>query len=170
MTSLIQEGTHPAVALSHQFGKAGTDDKPNVGIMFKIIDGPDKGRTIPWFGYFTAKTFERTCESLRYCGWKGTDIANLGTLDQIVDLDVAHEEYEEKQRARVNWVNRHGGMSLKNPMNEAEIAKLAAKLKSKALKIPEVDGIKHTESEASDNSVASGDEPPPPSDEDFDWS
>ena len=105
---MISKGTHPAVATDIQWGTAGQDNKKQIAVTFRILEGEDQGLNITWFGYFTAKTYERTCEALRYCGWRGNQLDDLGTLDQKVQIVVEHEEYEGKNRAKVAWVNAFG--------------------------------------------------------------
>ena len=137
---MISEGIHRALAQSIQFGHAGQDDKEQVAVEFRLTnpDDPECGYSITWFGFFTEKTIKRTIESLRYCGWKGDDLAELPTLADTgmladeVDLVVQHEEYEGNVRAKVAWVNRPGGgrVQLAKPMEATSLASFAARMKS----------------------------------------
>jgi hypothetical protein len=136
---VISIGTHRAIAQSIQFGFAGQDDKEQVVIEFRLTNGddPDFGHSISYFGFFTDKTIKRTIESLRYCGWKGDDLAELpvlaetGMLPDEVDLVVDHEEYEGNVRAKVKWVNRPGGgrVELAKPMEPTSLAAFSARMK-----------------------------------------
>lgn len=138
---MIPAGTYLAVAQSTQWGKAKSGTK-QVAVEFQIIDGSYAGHSITWFGYFTEKTWKRTCEALRYCGWKGDDLTNLGSLNQEVNIVIEHEEYDGKLRAKVAWVNRPGAgqVKLSDPMSDAELRQFAAQMRQRAREIAEVEG------------------------------
>lgn len=124
-----------------QWGTTPNDTK-QIALAFRILAGPQDGHTITWFGYFTEKTYKRTMESLRYCGWRGNKLVDLGPLDQKVKIVVGHEEYEGKTVAKVQWVNRFGSgtVQLKNPMSPDELSKFSELLESKASEVPEAPG------------------------------
>lgn len=137
---MIPAGTYTAKATgSFDFGKAakGTEQ---VAVEFEILDGPEAGRCLTWFGFFTEATTERTIESLRYAGWQGDDITTLDGLgSRRVSLVVEHESYNGKVIAKVQWVNRFGGMGvvkLKQPMDEKQKRQFAAKMKGFAASVP----------------------------------
>lgn len=158
---MIAAGTYQAVASGTQWGTAGEDNKKQIVVAFRLLDGPQVGQSISWFGYFTTKTWERTVEALRLCGWKGTDLENLGSLDQKVELVIEHEEYEGKTRARVQWVNKLGGgqVKLKNPMSPTEVRGFAAMMKDRCAQIKEVDG-ERVAAEAVQQAVSQESAPP----------
>jgi hypothetical protein len=139
---MIPEGTYVAIARTHQWGetKAGTRQ---IALEFEIVEGDFANRTVPWFGYFSDKTWERTCESLRYCGWKGDDLADLGALDYQVQIVVEHNEYDGKCFPRVAWVNRLGSghIKLQKPLPQEELRRFAARMRSRAAGIKEVEGL-----------------------------
>lgn len=128
-----------------QFGESSTQ-KPQVCINFEILEGDDAGRRIAWFGYFTEGAAQRTVESLRYCGFKGNDLAMAVTqdLDQVVQLQIKHEEYKGKVSAKVAWVNRGGGggYKLEKQMGKSQLAQFAAMMKGSVGAIPEAPGKK----------------------------
>lgn len=85
--SELQAGTYKAVAVPvdvdgmstyAQFGmtKGGNGKAPTkqVAVQFELLEGPAAGARLTWFGYFTEKTWQRTVEALRYCGFKGDDL------------------------------------------------------------------------------------------------
>ncbi len=150
---MIPAGTYEAVATDSQWGTTANDTK-QVALAFRIISGAQEGNGITWFGYFTEKTYKRTMESLRYCGWRGNKLMELGQLDQKVKIVVGHEEYEGKTVAKVLWVNRFasGMVTLKNPMSPDELQTFSASLEEKAAEIPESVG----ESIESDDQSAKG--------------
>src|SRR4051812_44973200 len=115
---LIPAGKYPARAEHWRLAQASTGSE-QVAVDFKFTD-PTLG-SILWFGYFTDKTFERTVESLRHCGWKGSDVLELDTpqadlnANEVV-LVIEHETYEGKTRAKVAWVNARGGVGITTPL------------------------------------------------------
>lgn len=157
--SLVPEGFYLAVARAFpdengieqlaQFGRS-KNGNAQVLIHFEIIEeGNDHaGVVLPWFGSFAKGAYKRTLESLRYCGWRGTDVSDLGALDQTVTVQVEHNEVEgengPKTYARVAWVNRPGmgggRVKLQAPMDATQLRMFAASLKDEAARIPEVSG------------------------------
>ncbi len=156
MATLIPQGYYTAVATKVetengpsfvQFGYTSTDKK-QVAIAFEITEGEFKGRRLTWFGFFTEKTYERTLESLRYCGFKGDDLsaAQHQDLDQEVSLAIEHEASQKdgKIYPTVRWVNgsRSGGVKLAKPMSADDLRKFGTAMKSRAAKVKEVEGKK----------------------------
>jgi hypothetical protein len=140
---MIEEGTYTAHAVQWDWGFAGTDKKRQIAVQFEILEGPYAGYTITWFGFFTEKTMQRTIESLRYCGWQDDDIIKMegmGTLQ--VQIVVGHEEWEGKPRAKVRWVNRLGGgtIKLESPMDMAQKRLFAAEMRMHAKQVPPIKG------------------------------
>jgi hypothetical protein len=82
----------------------------HVVVMFEIVRGPYSGRKIPWFGFFTERSWERTLEGLRRCGFQGDDLATLNAqrLDAMVSVKVehAHNQRSGLIYERVAFVNR----------------------------------------------------------------
>lgn len=140
---MIDPGTYKAVAIAEdvQFGKAKSGTK-QVAIPFRVTEGDFAGHVITYFGFFTDKTWKRTLEALRYCGWKGDDLSELGPLDQEVEIVVEHEEYDGKTRAKVAWVNRIGSgrVQLQDPMGDDELRQFAAQMRTRAQGVPEAEG------------------------------
>lgn len=77
--------------------------------QFRLLEGPDEGRTITAFLYFTQEgNTKRSLESLQHCGctFPDGDIFNLeGFGASDVRLVIEHEEYDGKMRAKVKWIN-----------------------------------------------------------------
>jgi len=152
--NLIEPGYYRAVATPIsvegggetyvQFGESSKSATPQVVVNFEILEGPETGRRIAWFGYFTEKTVARTVESLRFCGFKGDDLAGAVTqkLDQEVQIVVAHEDYEGKAQAKVRWVNRSGGdgFRMDKPMVGSALTKFAAQMRNAVKAVPEASG------------------------------
>jgi len=136
---MIPAGYYQAKCTETQwcFSSKGTKSIACLFELFIDADVPEKNTTITWYGYFTDKTWERTCESLMHMGWSGDDLSELGELEQTVSLDVAEEEYEGRVRNKVQWVNPVGrkGISNSNPMSEQDIQQFAAQMKSRLGKL-----------------------------------
>jgi hypothetical protein len=125
----IPDGIYIARALTGALGYT-KDGKECVGVEF-LLEG---GQHITWYGYFTEKTEERTIESLRICGWTGTDLDNLEGIDtNEVQLVIESEEYDGKMRSKVRWVNRTGGLAMSSPLDEGQARSFAARMKGKVL-------------------------------------
>jgi hypothetical protein len=121
------------------FAKNGTEQ---LGVDFVITEGPSEGQHITWWGFFTDKTADRTIESLRIMGWQGDDLCDLTGIDQNpVDLVIEAEEYEDKRTGeirsigKVRWVNRAGGLSLKDAMSPAQAREFAARMRGKVVSL-----------------------------------
>ena len=119
-----------------KFGRASTGSQ-QVLMMFEILEGVHEGAKLPWFGFFTENAWERTIESLRYCGFQGDDLSTLGeqTLDQVVSVKVEHNTNKNSGQvyARVAFVNElgAGGVRLADAMTSDEVRDFAAMMKSK---------------------------------------
>lgn len=136
---LVPEGRYVARAAgAPQWGKTSKGNEQLL-LMFTVTEGGHAGQQVAWFAVFTKKTDTRILESLRYCGWRGSDLAQLGALDLDVEIDIEHNSYNpEKTYARVAWVNRiGGGIKLESPMSAAEVRGFAARMKSAAIAVPE---------------------------------
>ena len=124
----MRAGTFKARAVDWALGFTG-EGAPQVAVAFLIIGGDCDGEQITWYGYFTEKTERRTLESLRVCGWKGDDLADLAGLgDDEVALVVKEDVYQGETRLKVAWVNRPGGLVMKARMNPEEAKRFAKQM------------------------------------------
>jgi hypothetical protein len=137
MTAL--HGTYRARAVSGGLGYA-SNGTEQLGVDFMITEGPNEGQHVTWWGYFTEKTADRTIESLRIMGWQGDDLCDLTGIDQNpVDLVIEAEEYEDKRTGeirsvgKVRWVNRAGGLTIKDAMSPAQAREFAARMRGKVV-------------------------------------
>lgn len=132
----IPKGRYRARAMRTEndgLGNSSNKGTPQVVLVFKLLEEDFHGETLPWIGYLTDATEERTLESLRICGWKNDDLSDLdGVCDNDVELVVDHERYEGKLRAKVQFVNRIGGFKQKAPMSQDAAKAFAAKMRDKA--------------------------------------
>lgn len=106
-----------------------------IAVTFELIDPP--GQVIVWYGYFSDKTWERTIESLRACGWVGTDFEEfcygqplpLG-FDKTVELVIDHEpDQNNVLRAKVRWVNSVRGPAVKRVLDSNQARQFAARMR-----------------------------------------
>lgn len=113
--------TDPETGNDHYvfFGYSPNTNTPQVVAYFEILDGPMRGIVLPWFGFFTDDSRERTRESLRLLGWDGDDLRSIDdfVLNNEVSVTVEVDTTSDgKTRARVAWVNQPGAgfIRLKN--------------------------------------------------------
>lgn len=136
---MTPNGTYKARATEGALGRTSAG-KPQVAVAFTITEGEHAGSVVPWNGYFTEKTEERTLESLRHCGWNTDDLSNLaGISDNEVSIVVEVEDFETdtgeiRQASKVRWVNASGGgLRMKERMDDADAARFAQQMKAKVL-------------------------------------
>ena len=109
----IPDGNYPAIPCKigespvAQLGVSKAKKSPQVLIWFQVTDGPYKGSRVPWFGYFSKDSAERTIGALRLCGFSGQDIYDIENqkLDGSVLVTVENASYQGKSNCRVAWVN-----------------------------------------------------------------
>ena len=158
---MIEAGTYEARPITAALGST-KGDKPCVGVEFELLD---TGAHISWFGYFTEKTTERTIESLRFCGWTGQDLDNLseiGAKEKLtVQLVIEQEEYEGKVTAKVQWINRGGGLRLNKPLDGQAAKAFAAQMKGAVVAYDQAKGIVKQAQPAATNGARSEDVFPP---------
>lgn len=128
---MISEGRHPARATDLQFGKTETG-KDQIAITFEIVEGPERGELITYFGYLTEDAAKHAFKALAVCGApKGKKLEELAVddLPSLVSLVVENETYKGKTSAKVQWVNRpgQGGFKLKHTVEGAELRQLSTK-------------------------------------------
>lgn len=130
-------GTYRGVPVECGLGVTSTQ-KEQIAVVFELLDPP--GERLTWYGYFTDASIETTYKALRAIGWQGCDITEFAAgalpegVDKQVDLVVEMEEGNDGvYRPRIRWVNGGGGVAIKTPLNAAQTATLAARLKAKFL-------------------------------------
>jgi hypothetical protein len=176
---LVPVGTYRAKALQWVLTEIGEKKTPAVAIEFAFVD-PELGK-ITWDGWLSEKALERTVESLRHCGWEGSDVSELHGLDaNEVELVIEHEEYEGNTYAKVRWVNRGGGLSHKTPLSGHAAKFFASQLKDKIKALDASKGATAPRTAPKSQSArrsaptssadpAGPPEPPPLSDDDIPW-
>lgn len=180
---LIPEGYYPAVAVRTEgedgirlarWGRSAGENKTRQILMyFELLEGPHAGTRLPWFGYFTKASYERTLQSLRYCGMVGDDLASIESepMDQRVSVAVEHHTYEDRQGTektvvRIAWVNRAGSGTIKlaDPMSQPDLLKFAAQMKAKLAAVPIAKGEKAAPAEKAASGSSGQGTPAPASD------
>jgi hypothetical protein len=132
---LIEEGAWKARCCAWDMGTTQSTGNEQVGLDFVILEGPNTGSHITWYGYFTDDTWERTVESLRLCGWGGSDLSDLSGVDSNeVRIVIEHEaDLQGEYRARVKWVNNLGGVAMKNRMDVGAQKAFAQKMRGRII-------------------------------------
>ena len=105
----IPAGTYPARAVDAQLGQSTQKGTEYIGVTFEIRDPELEGEQIEWQGWLSEKALPYTVQALQNAGWKGDDIENcmrdgLGSVD--CELMIEWEEYRNKYRAKVKFVNK----------------------------------------------------------------
>lgn len=131
---MIDEGAWKARACEGTLAYTGSKNK-QIAVDFVLLEGPNEGAHITWYGYFTDETWERTIDSLRIMGWGGTDLDDLSGIEsEEVRLVIAHEpDLQGELRARVRWVNALGGIAVKERMDAGAARAFALEMKGKIL-------------------------------------
>lgn len=119
---MIREGSYDAVAVPDNNGVVAqwdhtANNNKYVAVTLMILEGPYRGHRAYWRGYFTKETHERTMESLRYMGWDNNQLTDFGRLNSRVSIEINHQTYKGKTRARVAWINPLRGRSGWKPVN-----------------------------------------------------
>jgi hypothetical protein len=141
--------------------------KEQVVVSFHVLTPDAQEQRLTWYGYFTEKTADRTLESLRHCGWTGDDLTDLTGLDaNEVQLVVEDEEYEGKVTAKVQWVNKAGGLALKAPLAPDKAKAFAASMRDRIRAMDAAGGVRKPSAAPKPASLAAP-EPPPHSDADL---
>lgn len=81
-------------------------------IGFEILDGPEAGSTITWYGSFANDmAVDISIKSIKACGWTGSDLSNVDLPGTEVELVIVHDEYPKgsgKMSAKVKFINGPG--------------------------------------------------------------
>lgn len=119
--------------------------KRQIGIDFVLLEGPNIGAHITWYGYFTDASWERTIQAMQYCGWGSSDLNDLRGIDaNEVSLVIDHETHPTtgEVHARAQWVNQLGGVVMKSRMDSGQTAAFAAEMKGRIIALGASGGSK----------------------------
>lgn len=130
---MIPAGTYfaRAVASGIQWGYT-RNGNTQIVVPFEIETSDSQDSRISWYGVFTDRTRDRVIESLRHCGFRGSNLEDLGPLDTRVSLVIEDIEYNGRTYPRIRWINAHGTgrAKLSQPMTPDEVRNFAAKMRS----------------------------------------
>lgn len=131
---MITSGTWKARGCEADLGHTSTGNE-QVGVDFVLLEGPDVGKHITWYGYFTEKTTDRTLDSLRYCGWQSDNLADLSGIDVNEVYIVIEDEPDQDGmlHSKVRWVNQLGGVQLKERMGPGDATAFAQRMRGAVL-------------------------------------
>lgn len=127
-------------AISFQLYDAEDNKAPQVGVELRVIEGPEAGKTIFWYGSLHENAQEYTAKALRDMGWSCNDITALEGLGSL--KVVAVEKIEEyKGKPRTKWMIFP--VKTPKPTLEADAkASFGARFKALAAAVP---AVKQTE-------------------------
>lgn len=127
-----------------------------IGVKLRVIEGPETGRDIFWYGSLHENAQEFTAQALRDMGWSCNDITacqGLGrTKVHVVEKHDTYTDSRGKTRKSVKW--QVWPIRTPKPTLEADkTASFAAKFKALAASVKPVERTEHN---------AGLDELPPP--------
>lgn len=129
-------GKFRAQALEGSLGYSSTG-KEELAVQFLILEGPDEGKKITWWGYLSEAAADRTLQSLLYSGWDGQDVSVLkGLGSKNVILDIQEDTYNGVTKTKVAWVNSLSAKPTHSPdraMSESQKSSFAAKMRGRTL-------------------------------------
>lgn len=165
---MIEAGRYKAKGVLGALGET-SKGAPQVAVLVEITEGEHAGTQLTWHGYFTQLTEDKTLEQLRVLGWSTDDLDDLKGIDaNEVSIVVEHETDDKGEtRAKVRWINRPGGLAMKQVMDATAAKKFAASMKAKAIAsrkaggAPQRNGALPPRRQAQDEPSPFDNEPPP---------
>jgi hypothetical protein len=92
---------YTAQAVSFQIYEAEGTKAEQIGVELRVVDGPEAGKTIYWYGSLHENAQQYTVEALRSMGWSCNDIGTLEGLGSLKVIAVEKEEtYKGKTRTK----------------------------------------------------------------------
>ena len=108
---------------------------PQVGVLLEFVEGPYKGTSITWYGFFTEKTKAATVRALRTLGWVSNDLTDLSAVRGEAPCTIQVEpDLQGVPRARVRFIGG-GVIAMKTVMNEEQKKAFAASMQAFAATI-----------------------------------
>lgn len=129
-----QPGVYNMRATDAELGfTQGTDaepPKPQVGVLLEFVDGPYKGTSLTWYGFFTEKMRAGTIRALRSLGWQGDDLSELSSVRGEAPCTIQTEpDLTGVVRARVRFVGG-GAIAMKTTMSDEQKKAFATSMKA----------------------------------------
>jgi len=134
--------------MSIQWGPKTTNSPFQACLCFEILSGPYAGQQLSAWLYFGEKSYQRSLDALRACGFSGDDIDKFSNQrpENEVSIVVEHEVDDKgKTRAKVKWVNKPGtgnGFVFKERLPANDLRSFSARLKGKLKATPAYEGKK----------------------------
>jgi hypothetical protein len=171
MPVIDQAGSYRAKVIGKDLCYTSTG-KEQVAVGFEVTDeGPQHGRHITWYGFFTEAAMGYTFEKMRTLGWTGSDVSDLSGIGESGEVEIvcSEETYNSKTLIKVQFINALGsaGMGIKNTMDAAGKKAFAEKMKSFVLGWDPSASRKNTTTNQVKTSSRQREEPPPPTDADI---
>lgn len=120
-----------ARAIDAGIGRASTGTM-QIAIEFEYLDEPGG---ITYYGALSDAAFEYTMKAIRAAGFQGDDLADLSSLIGAETpeciLVIGPEEYNGKTTRKVKFINRIGGLALKDAVQGDDLKAFARKMKGK---------------------------------------
>jgi hypothetical protein len=160
--TLIPAGKYKVKCVDAKVGKAKTGTI-QIGCALEIVEGPQSGQMLTWYGFFTENTEERTVAAMRTLGFRGNDIRRLESMFEgaTAQAVVDHEKNQDgKLVAKTNWINPIGVM-MNEVLDGAELASFGKRFAGLAARLG--GGSKPAGNAPSNNGRRDSrdDEPPP---------
>lgn len=76
---------------------------PQIGVKLRVIDGPDAGKEIFWYGSLHENAQQYTAEALRAMGWSCNDITVLEGLGSL-KVHAVEKITEYKGKPQTKWM------------------------------------------------------------------
>lgn len=127
--ALHPEGRFKAVIEDHGY----MPTKDGSGMQFFAKFNTNDGKVITGFFALSGGAAEHTLKRIRAMGYNGDDMNELTEGNVLIgnecEIEVKHETWQGKERAKVVWVDPKGGAQVKRLEAGANIAKFNALLK-----------------------------------------
>lgn len=116
--------------LGYTQGSEGNPPSPQVAVLMEFVDGPYKGQSITWYGFFTEKTKTGTIRALRLLGLVGDDVSDLSTVRGQAPCTVQVEpDLHGVAQAKIRFVGG-GAIAMKNTMSPEQKKAFAASMQA----------------------------------------
>lgn len=108
MAKMIDTNRYEGVAVSHEIIEGGmkddgTEKAPQVAVVLRVVDGPNTGKDIPWYGSLHENSQEYTFAALRAMGWTCNDVTVLDGLGSTKVAIQGKESKPYKGKTKQEW-------------------------------------------------------------------
>lgn len=130
----IPNGSYRARAIDSKLGQT-KNGGTEIAIAFQLLDEAWAGTVLTGYVYFTENTDDEiNFKQLEAAGWDGegldkSPLPGLGSCE--CSVQVVNETFEGKERTKVKGIYKIGPVTNATPMNPAQAAAFAAKMRAK---------------------------------------